>query len=142
MSAIVKMEKTFDCLMCFKNNCNDEEYKKLIDIFFPMLYQDNRCRFEICVGKNISKFKFNSFLTTTLKRFMIKLSCHNNEPQIIIEDRTTNVPKVAVVINLTAIKNLHVETESKEDQDFYKHNIIFNYNDVIDYKMCIIITKE
>ena len=141
MSAIVKMEKAYNCLNNFRNNCNNKEYKKLIDTFFPMLYQENKCRLEINVGKmsshDLSNCTFSSLLSMVTTDFIIKLSCYNDEPLFIVEDV---VYKTAVtVINLTSINNLQIET--KDNGSYYIYDFCFNYKNEIDYLVHIAIDK-
>lgn len=140
MSAIVRMEKTFNCLINFRDNCNNEEYKKLIDIFLPMFYRKNKNHLEISVGKRMSKTKFYSALSMLTTNFIVKLSDFNNEPRFIISDATAH-DKVITIINLKLVKDLHIESEEDEVINFYRHNICFNYNNEIDYHIHIALTK-
>lgn len=136
MSAIVNMEKSYNCLVNFRNNCNSDEHKKLIDIFLSMLYQENRDRLEISVGKKISKLKFYQFLSAITTNFVVKLSCWSNEPQIIIQD-ITQYYKTIVTFNLALIKDLYVESEKGDNNNFFRYNIYFNYNNEVDYNIHI-----
>ena len=138
MSAIVNMEKSYNCLVDFRNNCNSDEHKKLIDIFLSMLYQENRDRLEISVGKKISKLTFHQFLSTITTNFIVKLSCWGNEPQIIIQDVTQHY-KTVTMLNLVLIKDLYVESKKDDSVNFFEYNIYFNYNNEIDYNIHIVL---
>ena len=136
MSAIVKMEEAFNCLNNFIDNCNNKEYKRLIDIFLPMFYQENNHRSEISVGKWKSESDFSSLLSMTTKNFIVKCTYWNNEPQLVISDATYHYTIVAM--NLKTIKNLYIESEEDKDINFYRYNIYFNYNDEVDYNIHIV----
>lgn len=137
MSAIAKMERAFNCLTNFVDNCNNEEYKKFIDIFLPMLYQENKHRLEISVGKRMSDSEFNSWLSTTTKNFIVRCTQWNNEPQLVISDAEYHY--TVVVINLGLIKDLHIESTEDDNINFYRYNICFNYNNEVDYSIHIVI---
>lgn len=139
MSAIVKIEKVFNCLANFRDNCNNEECKKLIDIFLPMFYQENKHYLEISVGKRVSEYKFCSALSMATTDFNIKLGTWNNEPHIIISDFVHN--NTIATINLKLIENLCIESEEDNDINFYRYNIYFNYNNEIDYNINIAIKR-
>jgi hypothetical protein len=139
MSAIVKMEKVFSCLKNFRDNCNNEECKKLIDIFLPMFYQENKHYLEISVGKKASESKFCSVLSMITTNFNIKLSTWNNEPQFIISDFVHN--NTIATINLKLIENLCIESEEDDNINFYRYSIYFNYNNEIDYNINIAIKR-
>ena len=139
MSAIVRIEKAYNCLENFKNNCKNDEYKKLIDIFSPMFYQENKHRLEISVGKKLSEFHFRPILSSVTNNFIISLSKWKNEPQFVIKDIVEH--NVITLINLALINNLRIESKKYEDINFYEHNIYFNYNNEIDYHIHIEITE-
>lgn len=134
MNVIVKMEQAYNCLENFRNNCGNE-HKKLIDLFFPTLYEESKYRLEISVGKKKSEHKFQSFLSTITRNFVVKLGYWNNEPQFIIEDKTTRMSIVA--LNLALINSLHIEEEKKEDGTIFQYLIDFNYNNEVDYHINI-----
>ena len=131
MSAIKRMEKAYSCLENYKNNCNSKEHKKLVDIFFPRLYQENKHRLQISVGKKISESKFCCALSMFTDNFIAHLTHWENEPQLIIKYATNG--HLIALINLMLIKELQIKTEEDKDANFCSHNIYFNYNDEIDY---------
>lgn len=135
MSAIVKIEKMFNCLANFRDNCGNEEYKKLIDIFLPMFYQENKHRLEISVGKKVSESKFCSVLSMVTTNFIVKLGTWNRELQFIISDLVHN--NSITMINLKLIDNLCIESEEDNNINFCKYNICFRYNNEIDYNINI-----
>lgn len=137
MSAIIKMEKAYNCLENYRSNCNSKEHKKLVDIFFPMLYQENKHRLEISVGKKISESKFNCSLSMFTDNFIVVLDRSGNDPQLIIK-YATNGNSIAL-INLALVKDLQIKTEEDKYINFCGHNIYFNYNDEIDYHLHIVI---
>ena len=136
MSAIVRMGKAFNCLNDFRDCC-DNEHKKLIDIFIPMLYKENKHRLEISIGKRIDKEIFRSLLSTIINNFNVKLCCYDNNPQFIIED--TQHRNTITLFNLGLIYNLQIEED--ECDDFCRYRIYFNYNNEIDYCYCVHIIK-
>lgn len=138
MSATVRTEKIYSCLINFKNNCNSNEHKKLIDIFLPMLHQENKHRLEISVGKKVSDYSFQSILSMITTDFIIRLTCWNYEPQLIIKDNT-KFKNIITTINLALIKNIKIESKEESKINFFEYNIYFNYNNEIDY--CIHIIK-
>lgn len=132
MSAVKRMEKAYSCLENYRSNCNSKEHKKFVDIFFPMLYQENKHRLNISVGRKISESKFKCALSMFTDNFIVVLDCWNDEPILVIKYTQNGYP--ATLINLTAVKNLQIET--KEDKDI---NISFNYNDDYDYRLHMVI---
>lgn len=138
MSAIVKTKKSYNCLVNYRNNCDSNEHKKLIDIFLPMLYQENKHHLEISVGNKISDCNFQSTLSMVTTDFIIGLSCWNHEPQLIIKDNTTIRKNIITVINLTLIKDIQIEVKEDNRINFFEYDIYFNYNNEIDYYIHII----
>ena len=132
MSNIVEIKRAYDCLTDFRDNRN-EEYKKLINIFFPILHKKSECYLEISIGKKMSEMKFQSMLSIVTTCFIVKLSRWNNEPQFIIYD--VDHHNTIAVFNLALIENLYVGNDGNDS-----YNIDFNYNNEIDY--CIHINKE
>ena len=130
MSVIARIEKTYNCLMNFRDHSSDE-YKKLIDIFIPMLYKENKYHLDISVGEKVSLHKFKSMLSVMSRNFYIGLECFNNEPQLTIKDLPTQ--HVITLLNFELIKNLQIESEYIEDNNFCRHNIYFKYKNKVDY---------
>lgn len=139
MSAIIRMEKAYNCLENYRSNCNSKEHKKLVDIFFPMLYQGNKHRLEISVGNKISESKFNRVLSMLTDNFIVVLDRWGDEPQLIIKYANNGYP--IALINLSLVKNLQIETEEDQKVKFCSHNIYFKYNDEIDYHLHIVIKE-
>ena len=138
MRFIGKKGKAYECFADYKSGNNAKECQQLIDIFLPMLFQDNEGRIEISVGRRISETKFVSWLSWVSKKFVVIPSMYGNEPQMIIrgvDSSTTNA-----LINLTLIKNIHITTN--EDENRCCHEICFNYNNEVDYKMHIVLNRE
>lgn len=140
MSAIVKTNKSYNCLVDFRNNCDSNKHKKLIDIFFPMLYQENKHYLKISVGKKIPDRNFQSILSTITTDFIVGVSCWNNEPQFVFRNNT-KLKNVITVVNLALIKDIQIKAEEDNKINLFVYNIYFNYNDEIDYHIHIIIEK-
>ena len=140
MSAINRMEKVYNCLENYRNNCNNKEHKKLVDIIFPMLYQENKHRLEISIGKKISESKFNSALSMFTDNFIVGLDCWNEELLLIIKYAHTG--HTITLINMDAINNLKIKTNEDKDLNFCSHFVSFNYNDEFDYNLHIVINNE
>lgn len=140
MNFVDRKNRAFNCFANFNPECDDKEYHELKDIFLPMLFKENNCRLEINVGKRVSDEKFVSWLSLVTHSFIVIPSDYDNEPQLIIRDCTNISKKNITLINLTAMSDLHIETE--EAVDFYSHRICFNYNKEVDYQMHIIVNKE
>ena len=136
MSAIKKMERAYNCLEHYRNNCNSKEHRQLVDIFFPMLYQENKHHLEISVGKKVSESKFICALSTLIDNFIVTLDCLNDNPQLIIKYTTSGYP--IALINLAYIKDLQIKIEEDRDIGICSYNIYFNYNDEIDYHIHIV----
>lgn len=133
MGMIERVGKAYDCLAEFRNKCDNMECKQLIDIFFPMLFKNNKNYLRISIGTKVSESKFCSLLTTTTNDFIIKLSSYGNEPQLIFENETPFANAITM-INLALMKNIHIEVESDENNSVH-YNIQFTYNDKIDYNI-------
>lgn len=137
MRFIGKREKAYECFANFRSNNNAKEYRQLIDIFLPMMFQENESRFEISVGRRVSKTKFISWLSWLSKKFVVIPNIYNGEPQMIIRD--INSINGNALINLSLINNIHIVTN--EDENRCYHEICFNYNDEVDYKMHIVLDR-
>ena len=137
MRFIGKKAKAYECFADYKNGNNAKECQQLVDIFLPMLFQENECRIEISVGKRISEIKFVSWLSWISKKFVVRPSMCDNEPQIII--RGVDSASTNASINLALIKDIHITTN--EDENRCSHNICFNYNDEVDYQMHIVLDR-
>ena len=136
MRFIGKKGKAYECFADYKSGNNAKEYQQLIDIFLPMMFQENEGRFEISVGR-ISKTKFVSWLSWISKKFVVIPNMYDDEPQMIIRDvGSTNAN---ALINLSLINNIHIITN--EDENRCCHEICFNYNNEVDYKMHIILDR-
>lgn len=138
MNFIGKKSEAYNCFANFKKGDNAKEYRQFVDIFLPMLFQDNNNRLEISVGKKISESQFMSWLSVVTNRFNAIPSVYGDCPQLIIKDCINRSAPVIVSLNLAIIKDLYIETE--EAVGFFRHNICFNYNEV-DYQMHIVVNK-
>lgn len=139
MNFIGKKSEAFNCFADFKKGDNAKEYQQFVDIFLPMLFRENNNRLEISVGKKISESQFVSWLSMVTNKFNAIPSVYGNHPQLVIKDCVNRSAPVIVSLNLSIIKDLHIETEKVVG--FLRHNICFNYNEV-DYQMHIIINNE
>ena len=137
MRFIGKKAKAYECFANYKSGDNAKECQQLVDIFLPMLFQENECHIEISVGRNISENKFVSWLSWFSKKFIVIPSMCDNEPQIVI--RGVDSTNTNALINLTLIKDIHITTD--EDENRCRHNICFNYNDEVDYQMHIVLDR-
>lgn len=137
MRFIGKKGKAYECFADYKSGNNAKEYQQLIDIFLPMMFQENKNRFEISVGKILSETKFLSWLSWVSKKFVVIPSIYNDEPQIIIRD--VNGADTGTLINLSLINNLHITTN--EDENRCYHELRFNYNNEVDYEMHIVLDR-
>ena len=140
MSAINRMEKVYNCLENYRNNCNNKEHKKLVDIIFPMIYQVNKHHLEISIGKKISETKFNSALSMFTDNFIVGLDCWKEELLLIIKYAHTG--HAITSINMDAINNLKIKTNEDKDLNFCSHFISFNYNNEFDYNLHIVMNNE
>lgn len=139
MRFIGKNGKAYECFVDYKKNDNNaKEHQQLVDIFLPIMFQENEGRIEINVGRRISETKFVSWLSWTSKKFVVMPSMYNDcEPQMIIkgvDSLTANA-----LINLTLIKDIHITTN--EDENRCWHKICFNYNNEVDYEMHIVLDR-
>ena len=138
MSVIERMKRSYNCLMEFRCS-SSEEHKRLIDIFLPMICQDNKQYLKISVGKNVAESKFDSVLSMVTNHFGIGISCYMDEPQLIFNNNADGCHCAITSINLTRIKNIHIKEEKDGSVNFYRYLINFNYNDKIDYQIHIAI---
>lgn len=139
MNFIGKKGEAYKCFADFKNGNNAKEYQQFVDIFLPMLFQENNNRLEISVGKKISESQFVSWLSVVANKFNVMPIVCDNNPQLVIKDCANRSAPAIVSLNISTIKDLHIETE--KTTGFFRHNICFNYNEV-DYQMHIIINNE
>lgn len=137
MRFIGKKGKAYECFADFKKGCNAKEYQQFVDIFLPMLFQENNNRLAISVGKKVAETKFVSWLSMVTHKFTAIPTMYGNEPQLIIRDGT-NLNNT--LINLALIKDLHIDTE--ETVNDYRYQICFNYNNEVDYQMHIVVNRE
>lgn len=137
MKLIGKMGKAYECFADFRSNNNAKEYKQFVDIFFPMLCNENNHRLDIIVGKKVSDSNFISFISCVTHKFTVIPSVYNNEPQLIIRDFNGCC---STLINICLVKDLYIKAD--ETDTYLKYNICFNYNNEIDYQMHIIVNKE
>ena len=137
MRLIGKKGKAYECFADFKNNNKAKEYQQFVDLFLPMLFQENDGRLTISVGKKISESNFVSWLSCVSKKFVVIPSMYDNEPQMIIRD--VDNTNVNVLVNLALIKDIHITT--KEDVNRCWYEICFNYNDEVDYQMHIVVNR-
>ena len=136
MNFIGKNSEAYNCFANFKKDDNAKEYRQFVDIFLPMLFQENSNRLEISVGKKQSESQFLSWLSMVTNRFNVIPSMYGEYPKLTIKDCINH--STIVSLNLAIIKDLCIET--KEAVGFFIHNICFNYNK-IDYRMHIIVNK-
>lgn len=138
MRFIGKNGKAYECFADYrKNDNNAKEHQQLIGIFLPIMFQENKGRIEINVGRKISDTKFVSWLSWVSKKFVVIPSMYDNEPQMII--RGVDSLTANASINLALIKDIHIITN--EDENRCRHKIYFNYNDEVDYEMHIVLDR-
>ena len=139
MKLMDKISKSYDCLNAFTAS-NNEVMKQFVDIFSPMLFNENEGRMEIGVGHKESESKFSFWLKTTVHKFNVVLSCCNEEPQFIIKDMVNRATDTITAINLALMRNLVIKAVETEDGNSYK--IDFNYNNQIDYIIRLVVHKQ
>lgn len=137
MRFIGKKMEAYECFANYKSGNNAKECQQLIDIFLPMMFQENKNKLEISIGRRISEKKFVSLLCCVSKNFVVIPTMYNNEPQMIIRD-SENKNTIAL-INLALIKNIHIVTN--ETENWCLHDICFNYNNEVDYMMHIVVDR-
>ena len=116
MDFIGKKYKAYECFADFVDNIGTKEYRQFADLFVPMLFKENCHNIFISVGIKSSK-SFVSWLSTKFKKFIVVLNVFNKEPQLIIR---SDFGFDAVAINLTLMKNLHIEIKDNPDSYYYE----------------------
>ena len=135
-----KINKTFDYVNIFVENCSNATMKQFVNIFSPMFFRENNYRIDVKVGKRESKERFASFLNNFTDKFNVIPSLCDNEPQLLIKDMSRRKTYAILIINLFLIGNLHItKTESNE---YYFHKIDFTYNNQVDYQIDLVVDKE
>ena len=140
MNRAEKMFKNAECLDNYGNNCNNGKLKQFVNIIFTLCdtqNEDKKKKLEIDVGKKKKDF-FESFLFSTTNKFSVIASNYKGESQLILRDNKNKVPHTLATINLSGIKDLHIEEDSDRTVDLYRYNIYFNYDNVIDYHVHIV----
>jgi hypothetical protein len=123
-----QIEKTLNDLEEAKSN---HEYRQLIEMLLPMLFQVSDCRLEISIGKKISDSKFVSYLDSITKKFIIKAGSLGKEMQLFIEDY--DYKRTIAVFNLLYIKEISIR-KAYIDVSKVLYNITFGYNG-LDYEI-------
>lgn len=102
------------------------QYEELVKVFKKFLHKKNESRCEIYVGKRNNDC-FQSYLSTIANNYNVILSNYQDEPQYIIKDYRGNT---LVAINLSLVKNIHIDTTEYEDENtyVYDYKIDFAYN--------------
>ena len=143
-----KMEQAYNCLLNFKDNSSNEDFKKFVDLLSPMIFNKNTNRLEISVGKipendpshkRGSDVVFYPVMSMVTRNFNVCLSNYGNEPELVFNDVAQHCTITA--INLAKIKELRIEEEIDESINWYRYDIFFNYNNEIDYHISILINE-
>lgn len=135
MNFIDKKGEAYKCFVDFRRDNNAKEYQQFVDIFVPMLFQENNHRLSVSVGKRTSESVFNSWLSCTVHTFVAIPTRWGDEPQLIIKD---GAGICITLFNLALIKDLYITTE--DTTIFTMYNIEFHYGEV-DYQMRIVVNK-
>lgn len=143
MSVVAKIGRTYDCFEKFRSSCDNKEFRQLVDIFFPMFYEEkNNCKLHIYIYKIIEDrcvVKDKWFLEETKKyernNFVVKPSYWKDEPQLIFEDRTNRIPRTIIMFNLNAMIGLKIDKYLENFHTVYK--ISFAYADGKHYEIHI-----
>lgn len=136
MKFIGKKAEAYKCFADFRKDNDAKEYQQLVDIFLPMLFQENNHRLSISVGKRISESTFNSWLSWVTHSFIAMPTKYGNEPQLLIRDIAGI--GAGTLLNLSLIENLHITTE--DTIGFTRYNIDFHHDEA-DYQMHIVVNK-
>ena len=144
----LKMEQAYNCLLNFKDNSSNEDFKKFVDLLFQMIFNKNTNRLEISVGKipehdpshkRGSNVVFYPVMSMVTHNFNVCLSNYGNEPELVFNDMAKHCTITA--INLAKINELRIEKEIDESINWYRYDIFFNYNNEIDYHIGILINE-
>lgn len=136
MKFVGKKAEAYKCFADFRRDNDTKEYQQFIDIFLPMLFQENNHRLSISVGRRISESTFNSWLSWVTHSFIAMPTKCGNEPKLLIRD-VTGIG-AGTLLNLSLIENLHITNE--DTIGFTRYNIDFHHGET-DYQMHIIINK-
>ena len=143
-----KMEQAYNCLSNFRDNSNNKDCKKFVDLLFPMIYKKNTDRLEISVGKipehdplhkQGSDVVFYPVMSIITRNFNVCLNNYGNEPELVFNDMVQHC--TITTINLAKIKELHIEEEIDESINWHRYDVFFNYNNEIDYHIGILINE-
>lgn len=131
------IQKNLDCVESFKSSCADQAMHQFIDLFIDQ-YKSAHChnKLDVTVCRGDANH-FIPLLSSSVCDFKTVFGCLDNHPRMTI--RASGYTHTIQGMDLCQIHGMHIDTVDQPHSPFVRHDISFNYMDMVDYRMTLFV---